>query len=172
MAGIQIVKHYKNKFQKCRRSLIDRSSISYYISPQMGSANPIRVLLVDDDVRVRHTLSSILKPYSNIEVVGEASDRDEAVTSVRNLRPTVVVMDISMKKMDGITAARLIKAKFPDVLVVGCSAHAQEYNVYAMKRVCAFQVLLKKDDATKDLYPAIERVTAASDRPTTATDHD
>ena len=101
----------------------------------MGSANQIRVLLVDDDVRVRQTLSSILKPYSNIEVVGEASDGDEAVTSVGNLRPTVVVMDISMKKMDGITAARLIKAKYPDVLVLGCSAHTQEYNVYAMKRV-------------------------------------
>lgn len=64
----------------------------------MGSANQIRVLLVDDDVRVRQTLSSILKPYSNIEVVGEASDGDEAVTSVGNLRPMVVVMDISMKK--------------------------------------------------------------------------
>ena len=44
----------------------------------MGSANPIRVLLVDDDDRVRQTLRSILKPYSNIEVVGEATDGDEA----------------------------------------------------------------------------------------------
>jgi DNA-binding NarL/FixJ family response regulator len=101
----------------------------------MGSANQIRVLLVDDDVRVRQTLRSILKPYSNIEVIGEASDGDEAVTSVGNLRPTVVVMDISMKKMDGITAARLIKAKYPDVLVLGCSAHTQEYTVYASLRV-------------------------------------
>ena len=48
----------------------------------MASGNKIRVLLVDDDVRVRETLSSILKAYSNIEVVGEASDGDEAVTSV------------------------------------------------------------------------------------------
>ena len=110
----------------------------------MGSVNNIRVLLVDDDVRVRQTLSGILKPYSNIEVVGEASDGDEAVTSVGDLRPAVVVMDISMKKMDGITAARLIKAKYPNVLVVGCSAHTQEYNIYAMKRVCAFEALLKK----------------------------
>jgi DNA-binding NarL/FixJ family response regulator len=98
-------------------------------------------------------------------VVGEASDGDEAVTSVGNLRPTVVVMDISMKKMDGITAARLIKAKYPDVLVLGCSAHTQEFNVYAMKRVCAFEALLKKEDATKDLYPAIQRVMAAVDHP-------
>jgi DNA-binding NarL/FixJ family response regulator len=127
----------------------------------MGSGNRIRVLLVDDDIRVRQTLNSILKPYSNIEVVGEASDGDEAVTSVGMLRPAVVVMDISMRKMDGITAARLIKAKFPDVLVVGCSAHTQEYSIYAMKRVCAFEALLKKEDASKELYPAIQRVIAA-----------
>jgi DNA-binding NarL/FixJ family response regulator len=78
----------------------------------------------------RYAVSS--KRYSNIEVVGEAGDGDEAVTSVGTLRPAVVVMDITMKKMDGITAARLIKAQYPTVLVVGCSAHTKEYNVYAM----------------------------------------
>jgi DNA-binding NarL/FixJ family response regulator len=129
----------------------------------MGSGNQIRVLLVDDNDRVRQTLRSILKAYSNIEVVGEASDGDEAFTSVGTLRPAVVVMDISMKKMDGITAARLIKARYPDVLVVGCTAHTQEYNIYAMKRVSAFEALLNKEDATKDLYPAIQRITAAVD---------
>lgn len=122
------------------------------------SANKIRVLVVDDDLRVRQTLTNILQAYPNIDVVGQASDGDEAVTSVAALRPTVVVMDISMKKMDGITAARLIKARWPDVLVVGCSAHTEEYNLYAMKRVSAFEALLKKEDATKDLYLAIERV--------------
>jgi DNA-binding NarL/FixJ family response regulator len=69
-------------------------------------------------------------------------------------------MDIRMKKMDGITAARLIKAQYPDVFVVGCSAHSQEYNIYAMKRVCAFEALLKKEDATNHLYPAIQRAVA------------
>ena len=128
----------------------------------MPSSDQIRVLLVDDDVRVRQALTSILKEYSNIEVVGEASDGDEAVNRVGLLRPAVVVMDIRMKKMDGITAARLIKAQHPDVLVVGCSAHSQEYNIYAMKRVCAFEALLQKEDASKELYPAITRVIRAS----------
>ena len=128
----------------------------------MASSDQIRVLLVDDDVRVRQALTSILKEYSNIEVVGEASDGDEAVNRVGLLRPAVVVMDIRMKKMDGITAARLIKAQHPDVLVVGCSAHSQEYNIYAMKRVGAFEALLQKEDASKELYPAITRVIRAS----------
>ena len=127
----------------------------------MERVNKIRVLLVDDDVRVRETLSSILRSYSNIEVVGEASDGDEAVTSVGKLRPAVVVMDITMKKMDGITAARLIKAQYPAVLVVGCSAHTKEYHLYAMQRVRAFEVLLKKEDAVENLYPAIQRIMAA-----------
>ena len=127
----------------------------------MESGNKIRVLLVDDDVRVRETLSSILKSYSNIEVVGEASDGDEAVASVGKLRPAVVVMDITMKKMDGITAARLIKAQYPDVLVLGCSAHTKEYNIYAMQRVRAFEVLLKKEDAVENLYPTIQRIMTA-----------
>ena len=127
----------------------------------MASGNKIRVLLVDDDVRVRETLSSILKAYSNIEVVGEASDGDEAVTSVGTLRPAVVVMDITMKKMDGITAARLIKAQYPAVFVVGCSAHTKEYNLYAMQRVRAFEVLLTKEDAAENLYHAIQRIMAA-----------
>ena len=129
----------------------------------MESEKRIRVLLVDDDVRVRETLSGILKSYSNIEVVGEATDGDEAVTSVGQLRPAVVVMDIAMKKMDGITAARLIKAQYPTTLVVGCSAHTEEYNLYAMKRVCAFEVLLKKEDATEDLYSAIQRAMPGND---------
>ena len=122
--------------------------------------NKIGVLLVDDDVRVRETLSSILKAYSNVEVVGEASDGDEAVDRVGKLHPEVVVMDISMKKMDGITAARLIKAQYPAVRVVGCSAHTKEHNIYAMQRVHAFEVLMKKEDAAEDLYPAIQRVIA------------
>ena len=63
--------------------------------------------------------------------------------------------------MDGIRAARLIKAQYPSVLVVECSAHTEEYNIYAMKRVCAFEALLKKEDVAEHLYPAIQRVTAA-----------
>jgi DNA-binding NarL/FixJ family response regulator len=128
----------------------------------MTSGNQIRVLLVDDDARILQTLRSILKPYSNIVVVGEASDGDEAFASVGTLHPAVVVMDINMKKMDGITAARLIKAQYPDVIVVGCSAHSKEYNIYAMQRVGAFKALLQKEDATKDLYPAIQTAMAGS----------
>ena len=106
---------------------------------------------------VRRTLCRILQPYPNIEVVGEASDGDEAVASVGTLQPAVVVMDIKMNKMDGITAARLIKTQYPDVLVLGFSAEPKDYEVNAMQQAGAFEVL-RIEDTMKDLYPAIQRV--------------
>lgn len=98
----------------------------------MEIGSKVRVLLVDDHLMVRQTLRSILQPHPNIEVVGEAGDGDEAVVSVGTLQPDVVVMDMNMQKMDGITAARLIKTQYPHVLVLGFSADAKDYNVYGI----------------------------------------
>ena len=102
---------------------------------------PVRVLLVDDNAPVRQALRSVLEPYSDIEVIGEASDGDEALASVKELQPAVVVMDINMQRMDGITAVRLIKSQYPEVLVLGFTAEAKDYSVYAMKQAGAFEVL-------------------------------
>jgi DNA-binding NarL/FixJ family response regulator len=122
----------------------------------MEIGSKVRVLLVDDQPNVRRTLSLILQPYPNIEVVGEASDGDEAVASVGTLQVAVVVMDIKMKKMDGITATRLIKTQYPDVLVLGFSTELKDYEVNAMQQAGAFEVL-RKEDIGKDLSPAIQR---------------
>ena len=84
----------------------------------MEPGNKVRVLLVDDHFIVRQTLRGLLQAYPNIEVVGEASDGDEAIACVGRLQPAVVVMDMNMKKMDGITAARFIKRQYPHVLVL------------------------------------------------------
>ena len=124
----------------------------------MGST--VRVLLVDDQPSVRRTLCHILQSYPNIEVVGEASDGDEAVTSVGTLQPAIVVMDVKMNKMDGITAARLIKTQYPDVLVLGYSAELKNYEVNAMRQAGAFEVL-RKEETMKNLYPAIQRALAS-----------
>ena len=107
----------------------------------MEVGSKVRVLLVDDQPNVRRTLCRVLQSYPNIEVIGEASDGDEAVVSVGTLRPTVVVLDIKMNKMDGITATRLIKTRYPDVLVLGFSAELKDYEVNAMQQAGAFEVL-------------------------------
>ncbi len=126
----------------------------------MPPVNKVRVLIVDDHFIVRQTFRCILKHYPNIEVVGEASDGDEAIACVGKCQPAVVVMDMNLNKMDGITAARLIKTQYPHVLVLGFSADVQNYNVYAMQQAGAFEVI-QKEDAMKDLYAAIQRGVAA-----------
>jgi DNA-binding NarL/FixJ family response regulator len=126
----------------------------------MSIAKLIRILLVDDDVLVRQAVRSTLQAYSNIEVVGEAADGEEAVLGAVQFQPAVVVMDINMSKMDGITATRLIKTQHPEIVVLGLTVDPEEYQIYAMQKAGAFEVL-KKDNAGTDLYGAIQRAVAA-----------
>ena len=127
----------------------------------MEPGSKVRVLLVDDNFLVRQTMRDILQPHPDIEVVGEASDGNEAVAYVGILQPVLVVMDMNMHKMDGIRATRSIKTEYPHVLVLGYSADPKDYNVSAMQQVGAFEVL-QKDDAMKILYAAIRRGVASS----------
>jgi DNA-binding NarL/FixJ family response regulator len=80
----------------------------------------LRVLLVDDDPLVRTGLSMILGSAQDIEVAGEASDGDEAVSRVRATAPDVVIMDIRMRRMDGLAATKAVTALTdpPKVLVL------------------------------------------------------
>jgi DNA-binding NarL/FixJ family response regulator len=126
----------------------------------MAVARRIRVLLVDDHTLVRQGLRSALEAYSNIDVVGEAGDGEEAVERVAKLQPAVVVMDINMSKMDGIAATRVIKTQHPEIGVVGLSANAKDYYLDAMQQAGAFEVLMK-DSAVDTLYAAIQRAVAA-----------
>ena len=127
----------------------------------METTAKIRVLLVDDHPLARQTLMTILKMHPNIEVVGEAGDGDEAVLSAGVLKPAVVVMDINMRRMDGVTAARLIKKEYPEIAIVGLSADPKDYNVYAMQKAGVFEVFTK-DNAYKNLYSSIQRAVAAN----------
>jgi DNA-binding NarL/FixJ family response regulator len=126
----------------------------------MVIARLIRVLLVDDHAMVRQGLRSALQAYPNIQVVGEAADGEEAVLCAAQTQPAVVVMDINMSKMDGITATRLIKTQHPQIAVLGLSVDLKDYQIYAMQKAGAFEVL-KKDNAVADLYGAIQRAVAA-----------
>jgi len=127
----------------------------------MAKTGLIRVLLADDHTIVRQGLRSALESYPNIEVVGEVGDGDEAVAAAARLQPSVVVMDIHMPKMDGVTATRLIKAQHPEIVVVGLSADRKHYQVHAMQKAGAFEVL-HKDHAVTELYAAIQRAVAST----------
>ena len=126
----------------------------------MAKAALIRVLLADDHAMVRQGLRSALQAYPNIEVVGEVDDGDEAVVAASRLQPAIIVMDINMPKMDGITATRLIKTQHPQIVVIGLSVDLKDYQTYAMQKAGAAEILWK-EMAVNELYGAIQRTVAS-----------
>jgi DNA-binding NarL/FixJ family response regulator len=113
------------------------------------------VLLVDDHAMMRQGLRSVLEAYSDIEVVGEAGNGEEAVASAERLRPSIVVMDINMPRMNGIEATAAIKRRFPETIIVGLSVNAAHDNQAAMTQAGA-STLLTKEAAVAQLYHAIQ----------------
>ena len=91
-----------------------------------GDAAGIRVLFVDDHHVMRQGLINLMKALPGIQVAGEAANGREAIERVRQLKPDLVLMDISMPEMDGIEATRRIKAELPTVRIVGLSVHEED----------------------------------------------
>lgn len=120
-------------------------------------AGSIRVLLVDDHAMMRQGLRSLLASYADIEIVAEASDGIEALCMVGQLRPAAVVMDINMPNMDGIEATTRIKARYPEIQVIGLSVNAGHENQEAMRKAGA-SILLTKEAAVEQLYGTIHDV--------------
>ena len=67
----------------------------------------------------------MLESYDDVDIIGEASNGEEAVSTIERLRPTVVVMDINMPKKNGIQATAEIKARWPDIIVIGLSVNPE-----------------------------------------------
>ena len=122
----------------------------------MNGTAAIRVLIVDDNSLVRQTLTQMLVAYSEIEVVGEASTGDEALSCVETLQPNIVIMDIRMPRMDGVAATREINQRYPQVKVIGLTEYADGYHADALKKAGALAVY-HKSKATEELYRAIKR---------------
>ncbi len=118
---------------------------------------PLKVLVVDDHRLVREGLVSLLRLNPEIEVVGEASGGDEAVAKARSLKPEVVLMDISMPGMNGITATRLIKKDLPETKVIMLTMLDQEGYVYEAVKAGATGYLLK-NTGMEELVKAIKEV--------------
>jgi len=121
----------------------------------MVTGQRIRVLLVDDHLMFRQGLRTLLQSYPDIEVVEEANDGAEAVSKVPTVQPGVVVMDISMPKMDGIAATRVLKSQHSHIPILGLSVTGPGYQVEAMLQAGAIKVLTK-EKAVDELYDAIK----------------
>lgn len=106
----------------------------------------IRVLLADDHLVLRKELADHLRTQSGIEVVGEARDGQEAVEMALQTRPDIVLMDVTMPRMDGITATRVILAQLPHVRVIGLSMHEEKDLMVSMREAGAVAYLTKDLD--------------------------
>jgi DNA-binding NarL/FixJ family response regulator len=121
----------------------------------------IRVLLVDDHFLVRQGLRKYLSHHLDIELVGEATDGEEAVKLTDLLKPDVVVMDIHMPRMNGIEATESIMRKHPHLQVIGLSFYVGKGNREAFLDAGAC-LLLEKGTAHKHLPHAIYQAVGKS----------
>lgn len=119
----------------------------------------IRILLVDDHSVVRQGLRMFLALDSELEVAGEAADGAEAVRLARELRPDVVLMDLLMPVMDGITAIGILRRELPDTEVVALTSVLEDEKVVGAVRAGAIGYLLK-DTQAEELCRAIKAAAA------------
>ncbi|HTV58397.1 MAG TPA: response regulator transcription factor [Verrucomicrobiae bacterium] len=116
----------------------------------------VRVVLADDHAIVRQGLKSLLE-HEGFQIVGEASDGQGALDSTRNLKPDIVVMDISMPVLNGIDAARGIARSHPDVKTILLTQHDEEQYLSEALDVGVKGYVLKSQVAS-DLVKAMWRV--------------
>jgi two-component system, NarL family, response regulator LiaR len=116
---------------------------------------PIRILIADDHSVVRQGLRMFLTLDPEIEVIGEARNGAEAVALSRDLRPDVVLMDLIMPVMDGVTAIGLIRAEMPEVEVVALTSVLEDTLVVNAVKAGAIGYLLKDTEA-EELRKAIK----------------
>jgi DNA-binding NarL/FixJ family response regulator len=105
---------------------------------------PVRVLLVDDDDLMRAGLKAVLSSDDAIDVVGEASDGRAAVEQVRALGPAVVLMDVRMPDLDGISATREVLETSPEVKVMILTTFEQDDYIFGALNAGASGFLLKR----------------------------
>ena len=117
----------------------------------------VRILLVDDHPVVRQGLRTLLEGRSEWEVIGEASDGIEALEKIDSLQPDVVVLDVTMPRMNGIEACRLIQRKNPGLEVLFVTQHDSPQMMREALDAGARGYVVKSN-AARDLLEAVEAV--------------
>jgi len=118
---------------------------------------PIQVILADDHVMFRQGIKRILDDMRGVKVIGEAGDGLELLSLMREIRPHMVILDISMPRLRGLEAAREIKTVYPDVKILILSMHKNTEYFYNAISSGAEGYLLK-EDADRELVSAIEKI--------------
>jgi NarL family two-component system response regulator LiaR len=117
----------------------------------------IKLLLAEDHLIVRESIRRFLERQPDLEVIGEAGDGEEAVRQTLELKPDVVIMDISMPKLNGIEATKRIKQSYPSTIVLVLTAYDYDQYIFALLEAGAAGYLLK-DVSGQELIEAIRAV--------------
>ena len=118
-----------------------------------------KVLVVDNHGILRQGIQALIEKHSDMEVVGQADNGLTAVELARQLQPDVVLMDVTMPKLNGIEATRQIKSELPDIKVLALSVHAKREFVLDMVRAGVSGYMLK-ECVFDDLVHAIKVIVA------------
>ena len=118
---------------------------------------PPCILIVDDNANLRQELRSLLTCRQEFEVGGEAGDGLEAIDSVNKLHPDLILMDLSMPRMDGLTATKEIKKKWPGTKILVFTIHKSPEYLTAVFNAGA-DGFIQKDSSQDDLIQSINNI--------------
>lgn len=104
---------------------------------------PIRIVIVDDHIKVHRAIVAAIDLWDDLDLVGQASNGQEALELCAELQPDLVLMDVIMPVMDGIEATQALTERFPDIKVLALSSFQDEDSVRAMMEAGAIGYLLK-----------------------------
>ena len=123
----------------------------------MSESGPIRVMIVDDHAMVRTGLATFLEVSDDLDLVGQATNGQEAVELCEQSQPDVILMDLVMPEMDGVTATRIIRERWPQVQVIALTSFQEKELVQDALQAGAISYLLKNvsmDDLTEAVRAA------------------
>ena len=126
------------------------------LSGHESTTKTIQLLLVDDHQVVREGLRRMIELDENLRVIGEAGNGNEAIVKAQELLPDVIIMDLKMPVMDGITATHTIKQLLPDIHILILTLYAEDFVKQAIEAGASGYLL--KDSDTEQITRAIYQV--------------